>query len=190
MTRIQREKEDLRMRLLRVRREIPPPDRATKSLSIQTNILLLCQNYRPGLIHIFLPFGDEPEIRPLMGPLRERGFKLVVPVISVEGLLLAALEPQTDLYPGPFGILEPRHFNPLPVEDVGLYLLPGVAFDRNGGRLGYGKGFYDRLLSRCTAPRFGVSFAEQIVDSVPLTERDILVDGVITDKEIVYRDQH
>ncbi|MHB1287137.1 MAG: 5-formyltetrahydrofolate cyclo-ligase [Leptospirales bacterium] len=188
IARIQLEKAELRKRLLRMRGEIPPSARAQKSLSIQSNILLLCQRYSPGLIHIFLPFGDEPEIRPLMGPLRERGFHLVVPVISSEGLLLAPLEPQTALYPGPFGILEPRNFNPLPVDGVTLYLLPGVAFDRNGGRLGYGKGYYDRLLSRCPAPRFGVSFDEQVVDSVPLTENDILVDGVITDKEIVYRD--
>ena len=185
---VRREKAAIRTRILRIRSELTPVARAEKSIAIRNNILALCKRHGPGLIHIFLPFGDEPETRPLLEPLWGEGFRLVVPVVSAEGLLLAPLEPRTALYPGPFGILEPRDFKPVPEDSVTLYFLPGVAFDRKGGRLGYGKGYYDRLLSQCPSPKFGVSFDEQIVASVPLVETDILVDGIITDKEILYRD--
>lgn len=187
---IRQEKSALRTQMLRVRDGLSPAIRSEKSRKIRNSILSLCHHYAPGPIHLFLPFGTEPEIRSLMEPLWEQGFQLVVPVISQEGLTLAPIEPWTALWPGPYGILEPRKFDPVPSDLVSLYLLPGVAFDRNGRRLGYGKGYYDKLLSRSPAPKFGVSFDEQIVSSVPITETDILVDGIITDKEIVYRDRH
>ncbi|MHB1606874.1 MAG: 5-formyltetrahydrofolate cyclo-ligase [Leptospirales bacterium] len=183
------EKAALRSRMLRLRNGLSPAIRSEKSQKIRSSILSLCHEYAPGPIHLFLPFGTEPEIRPLLEPLWRRGFQLVVPVVSPGGLILAPLEPWTVLFPGPFGILEPKGFDPVPEDRIALYLLPGVAFDRNGGRLGYGKGYYDRLLIRCTTPKFGVSYDEQIVSSVPILETDILVDGIITDKEIVYRDR-
>ena len=87
---------------------------------------------------------------------------------------------------GPFGLLQPAAAvaspGPIPVD---LVIVPGLAFDAHGGRLGWGRGFYDDFLSGVDALKIGVAYAQQIVESVPMDEHDIYMDKVITE-EITY----
>ncbi|MDE3068205.1 MAG: 5-formyltetrahydrofolate cyclo-ligase [Verrucomicrobiota bacterium] len=94
--------------------------------------------------------------------------------------------PRAELAPGRFGIREPAaNCAEIPLEDLDLVLVPGVAFDLNGRRLGRGKGFYDRLLADCPAWRIGLAFDEQIVDQVPAEERDVKMDWILTPERCV-----
>jgi 5-formyltetrahydrofolate cyclo-ligase len=90
---------------------------------------------------------------------------------------------RASLRPGRFGVLEPEGpaVDPAQVE---LWVVPGLAFDRQGGRLGYGGGYYDRALAQSRAPRLGFAFARQVVSRVPREAHDLRVDGVMTDSGV------
>jgi len=94
----------------------------------------------------------------------------------------ASTNPAQDLARGAFGILEPRADLPVvPISEIDAFLCPGMAFDQKGGRLGRGKGFYDRLLSqaRSEAHKIGVAFASQIVPDTYREAHDIVMDEII-----------
>lgn len=89
--------------------------------------------------------------------------------------------PQDGLAKGPFNILEPVETSPpLDVNQLDLILVPGVAFDLNGRRLGRGRGFYDRLLAEASTVKCGVAFDFQIKDEIPVEPHDVPVDYILT----------
>ena len=91
-----------------------------------------------------------------------------------------------DLVPGFMDIPEPTaSCEPVDPQEVDLVLVPGVAFDRQGNRLGYGGGYYDRFLQQCAAPRVALAFATQLVDHVPTEPHDLRVHAVVTDEEVI-----
>lgn len=91
-----------------------------------------------------------------------------------------------DLKPGPFGLLEPSPENPeLKPENFEIIFVPGVAFDLEKGRIGYGGGFYDKILSKTKAFKIGVAFSFQIFERLPLEKYDQRVDIIITEKGII-----
>ncbi len=98
---------------------------------------------------------------------------------------------ETELEEGMFGILEPEieFIRPFPVEEIDIVLVPGVAFDENGGRIGFGKGFYDEFLGRLPSEtkRWALAFELQIVGKLPLTDRDVAVERIITEKRVIDR---
>ena len=84
------------------------------------------------------------------------------------------------------GILEPAGAEIVPPKDVGTWLVPGLAFTRDGKRLGYGGGWYDRLLAEASedAPKYGIAHAFQILDDLPSEPHDILLSGVVDDGKV------
>jgi 5-formyltetrahydrofolate cyclo-ligase len=88
-----------------------------------------------------------------------------------------------DLRKGAYSIMEPKlSHGKKPAGSMDLLIVPGVAFDKRGGRLGRGGGYYDRLLRKARrVPKMGICFREQIVKKVPMTAQDVRVDRVITD---------
>lgn len=91
------------------------------------------------------------------------------------------------LHLGAFHIEEPDGEELTPVEDIELIIVPGVAYDRRGCRVGRGKGYYDRLLSGTKAVKIGVAYDFQLVDEIDTDEFDVPVDIVITDRNVYYR---
>ena len=88
---------------------------------------------------------------------------------------------QNELAPGQFGIREPKAGCPeIPLERLGLILVPGVAFDLSGRRLGRGRGFYDRLLLEIHGAKCGIAFDEQMVETVPAGKLDVGMDFILT----------
>ncbi|MHB1927117.1 MAG: 5-formyltetrahydrofolate cyclo-ligase [Leptospirillum sp.] len=183
---VRREKFLTRKRILEVRDNISAKDRAERSAEIRRRVLETVRKYVPETLHLFLSFGSEPDTLPLLEPIWQMGIKTVVPVVLRTGIVLVPYAEGTPLKPGPFGIGEPPVSKTVSPDSVDLFLLPGIAFDRSGGRLGYGKGYYDRLLTGLSSPRIALAFHEQIIDRTPLLENDILVDAIITDKEIIH----
>jgi 5-formyltetrahydrofolate cyclo-ligase len=115
-----------------------------------------------------------------------------VPYCEADELELFQLEHLDELAPGAMGILEPRlelrrcfDRKVVPV-DLDLIVTPGLAFDRRGGRLGYGKGYYDRLLHqiRADATKLAVCFECQLVPEIPLLPHDIRMDVLVTEKAV------
>lgn len=107
--------------------------------------------------------------------------QLLLPVVVGEELELRLFQNMNELKIGSFGIAEPT--GPLFTDyaKIDFVAVPGMAFDRNGHRLGRGKGYYDRLLPKLTnAYKAGICFPYQVVDEVPVEPTDITMDGIIT----------
>ncbi len=100
-------------------------------------------------------------------------------------------EPETELVAGVWGIREPdpARCAPMATDEPDLVLVPGVAFDIRGGRIGYGAAYYDRLLGRCPpgTPLVAAAFEVQIVDAVPMEPHDRRVDRIVTEQHVYPR---
>ena len=99
-------------------------------------------------------------------------------------MLAIKLNSFDDMTEGNYGILEPKHTTPKIDENlIDLAFIPGLAFDKRGGRVGYGGGFYDRFMNnmRKEAKKIGLAYNFQILDEVPMEKHDLFIDGIITD---------
>jgi 5-formyltetrahydrofolate cyclo-ligase len=136
----------------------------------------------------FRPIRTEIDPTPLMEALLARGLRLCVPVIEGKGLPLAFREwtPGSEMVEGPFGAEVPAEGDWL---EPDLLIAPLLAFDREGWRLGYGGGFYDRTLARLRPLRLtravGLAYAAQEVEAVPHDETDQRLDAIVTEAEVI-----
>lgn len=137
----------------------------------------------------YMPIRDEIDVRPLLRRLRGGGHAIALPRIVRSGLPLrfAAWDLDDDLVAGPLGTVQPGPGAAEAMPD--LVIVPLLAFDRAGYRLGYGGGYYDRTLSEMRRHRaltaVGVGFAEQEVAAVPHDRQDQRLDWVVTDREAI-----
>ena len=133
----------------------------------------------------FWPMGSEVDVRPLLLALHERGHPIALPVAGPRGeaLRFRAWTPGAAMAPGPMGTQHPAEDVPL-VPD--WLLVPLLAFDRKGGRLGYGGGYYDRTLSLLgSAGRLGVAYAAQEIARIPTGPHDIRLPVIATERGLV-----
>jgi 5-formyltetrahydrofolate cyclo-ligase len=132
----------------------------------------------------FAPLPQELDVWPLLPTAIKGGKAVALPSFSATSNEYFACEVRdvsTDLKTGKFGIREPAdHCQKLSLKRLDLILVPGVAFDLSGRRLGRGKGFYDRLLATVSGTRCGVAFDEQIVGEVPAAPHDQCVNCILT----------
>ena len=105
--------------------------------------------------------------------------QIILPVVTGDELELRSYSSPGDLLAGVYGILEPAGTPFLDYNIIDLAIIPGVAFDASGRRLGRGKGYYDKLLPKLTAYKMGICFPFQLVDEIPTEEFDIRMDEVI-----------
>jgi len=115
--------------------------------------------------------------------------KIVVPISNIadETLNLSILEDFYDLEISSYNILEPKKecITNISINDIDLIIIPGVAFDINGNRMGHGKGYYDKLLEKSKVAKVGLCFEFQLVENIPTESHDIPVDKIITEKRII-----
>ena len=135
-------------------------------------------------ILFFSALSDELNISPLIPQALAAGKTVLLPQFDViQGVYCACeiRDPKKDLGPGKFGILEPRRECAIaPLNRLDLTLVPGVGFDPLGGRLGRGRGFYDRLLAEVSGIKCGVAFDEQVVPTIPTEPHDIRLNCILT----------
>lgn len=179
-------KQALRGRVLAERDDLPPAARAADSQAIRARLQALPSLAFASTILLTLPFRSEWNTRPLAEHALRAGKRIVVPRVDRVARMLrlhAVVDLDVDVVAGYLGIPEPRETLPIVEPDlVDWVLVPGVAFDAAGRRLGYGGGFYDRLLPlvRADAPRIAGAFDVQIVDEVPAGPHDRRVDAVVS----------
>jgi len=142
-----------------------------------------------SVIALFATLPGEIDTQPLIELARRDGKRLLFPrMLAGRTLEFAVVEKSESLRPGRYGVLEPDRRCPAQrMHADAIVFVPGRAFDRHGGRLGRGAGYYDRALAGCGdssgRPRFiGVGFASQLVSSVPMNSLDMRMDGVVTER--------
>ena len=137
----------------------------------------------------FMPMGSEINPIPLMRKLADFGARLALPAVAGRGkpLTMRAFAFGETLVPGIWGIREPAPEAPEVAPDI--LIVPLLAFDRSGQRIGYGAGYYDMTVAALRARKpiiaCGVAFAAQEISSVPTTPRDVRLDLVLTEREVI-----
>ena len=133
---------------------------------------------------LFFPVASEPDISPLLTAALAENKLLALPRFHATHEIYEAVrvtDPARELVTGPFQVREPAaHCSVLDGKRLDLALVPGLGFDARGGRLGRGKGHYDRLLAGFTCGKLGVAFDCQLVPAVPREPHDIALDAVVT----------
>ncbi|WP_310618877.1 5-formyltetrahydrofolate cyclo-ligase [Flexibacterium corallicola] len=131
----------------------------------------------------YWPINGEIDPRPLMEALKTAGAKLCLPVVDGEKLIFRHYDGSEELQPAGFGSYGPPENAPVTLPD--LLLLPLLAFDKGGNRLGYGGGFYDRAIQAIEKEkvclRIGLAFSCQQVEEVPVEPHDQKLDGILTE---------
>ena len=179
--------DDLKARLrtsaLDARRRLSHRDRRDASAAIVDRLLHQPELQRPGHALLYAALREETDLATAVGPLRERGVRTLFPRVRGVELELVAASDLLTLQLGYRGIREPTGPRIDP-EVVDVAVVPGVAFDPHGGRLGHGGGHYDRLLADLPedALRIGVCFSAQVVPRVPREFHDEPVDLVLTER--------
>jgi 5-formyltetrahydrofolate cyclo-ligase len=184
--RLKARKRALRRAAIERRDLLSAGERSAKSERIVDRVLGLPEVGAARTVMAFWSFGSEVQTAALIQRLHEAGKRVVLPRI-VEGEIAAVTyAPGDPVAATSFGAMEPVGAELVPAEDVDVVIVPGVAFDRRGGRVGYGGGFYDRLLSRApSAPAVAVAFDVQLVDGVPQGRNDSRVDVIVTEDEVI-----
>jgi len=188
---VQSEKTALRRRLRAARAALPADLRSAWSRAIAARVLGLQEWRQAEAVQLFIGgAAGEVETLGLARCCLAAGKRLICPRVAGAELELRRVRGLDDLERGAFGLLEP---NPQRTEraapaQVDLFLLPGLAFDRAGGRLGMGGGFYDRLLEGHPAPRAGLAFGLQLLNAVPVDARDAPMHRVITELQVIETD--
>ncbi|HUB16759.1 MAG TPA: 5-formyltetrahydrofolate cyclo-ligase [Acetobacteraceae bacterium] len=175
-------KRALRQRMLAAREAWDP---AAAGLALMRVVLQQAPPPSDAVLSGFWPIGKEIDIRPLLHALHERGHTIVLPVTPKRGNPLSFRRWR------PGDLLEPERFGTFrPVGEAAVpdfLLVPLLAFDRRGHRVGYGAGFYDRTLAALPARRYalGVAYAAQELPEVPAGPADIRLDAVATDRALI-----
>lgn len=184
-------KAELRRRILAQRDALAPERRAALSALIFLRIQALPTFAAARSVLAYHSFGSEPDTRPLLDAVLAAGKRLVLPRVDRPSRRLTlhhVAAPEQELLPGVWGIPEPdpARCPPAPIEVIDFVLVPGVVFDVHGGRIGYGAGYYDRLLGECPAATalIAAAFELQVVDAVPMAEHDRRVDQVVTEHHV------
>ena len=184
-------KKSIRKFILEKREQVPANIRNQWDESI-FNLLINSEVYKNAtVIFIFVSYNSEVNTHKIIEHALKNSKTIYVPKITSKGQLMEVFEIKSlkDLKIGYFGILEPQETCPIGDQNkIDLILMPGVAFDRQGGRVGYGKGFYDKFLDKMDkkVDKIALAYDFQILDSVPIDEFDVKINGFITNNGITY----
>ena len=184
------EKKALRAKILAVRRELKEPYRQKASQRMIDVFCALPDFKEPKVVMCYASMGDEVQIRPLIQRWLDMGVTVTMPRVISKGQMEAVTLPDLDsLVEGEYGILTPDPVKSQVVapEKLDMIVVPGVAFDTRGERLGMGAGFYDRFLSESEpqALRIALCFDCQLAEEIPMEVHDQRVEAIITETRFI-----
>ena len=184
-------KRALRERVLRARDSLPAAARAEAGAAIVRMLTARPDYGAARALLLTLPYGSEWDTRLLLTVALEQGKTVAVPRVNLERRMLdlhVVRDLGRDVEPGYRGIPEPHAGRPtMELAAIDWVLVPGVAFDLRGHRIGYGGGYYDRLLPALprSAACVAAAFELQIVDEVPTAPHDFALDAIVTELRVI-----
>jgi 5-formyltetrahydrofolate cyclo-ligase len=184
------EKAQLRRRVLAARDGLSEDEHAQLSAAVCARAAELPEIKAAHTIMLYASFRSEIDTAPLVDWALARGMRVCLPRIIAARRIQAfrVTDRATDLLPGKWDIPEPREGLPLvAAQEIDAVVVPGVLFDENGGRCGYGGGFYDSYLAgmRQGTPRVSLALELQLVDGVPCEPHDLGVDVIVTRDRVI-----
>ena len=181
-------KKDMRKAMKDALASQPDAEQKQKSRLITASLCSLLEYKSAKTILSYVSMDEEVSTKELIKYSLSIGKTVVVPAVDnkTETLTFHELKSTSELAPGYKGILEPKSPKCVfPHQKIDLAILPGLAFDEKGGRLGRGKGMFDKCIGELACQKIALSFDFQVVASVPVSSRDLPVDIVITEKRVI-----
>lgn len=184
-------KSTIRREMIARRNSITREEMMAKSELIQKRLMGLPAYLESKTIVLYANFDNEVSTSMIFDEALKDGKKVLFPCIrEVEKeLVFFPVRGRNELKVGPFGISAPKYVEGRSnsIGEAGLLLIPGVAYDLTGGRIGYGGGFYDRSLGKLTELPFiaAMAYEFQVLDSIPLSPHDVRVDAIITEQRVI-----
>lgn len=180
-------KDEIREDMRAKRRALSKDDVKVKSDEIRQRLFRVESVKSAETVCTFISAFKEPDTVEIIKELWKQGKKVVVPITDIESgtLSLSYISSMDDMTKGAYGILEPKTVHTADETDIDVILVPGLAFDRNGERMGFGKGYYDRLLENSKAVKIGLCYDFQILEKIPTESHDVPMNFIITEKEIL-----
>ena len=170
-------KKEIRKEILYLRDNLE--ERYSKSMIIKDKIMNLDIYKNSNCIALYYSMKSEVDTKELIKESLELGKKVVLPrIINKNKMIFISVNRDTNYEKNSFGVLEPIGEEE---RDIDLIICPGVAFDKDNNRLGYGRGYYDKYLKDKDIYKIGICYKEQLVDKIDIDDFDIKMDMVITD---------
>jgi 5-formyltetrahydrofolate cyclo-ligase len=194
MDEIKAAKEQIRKEIAKALNGFTEKQRAEKTRAIEAKLFEFANFLEARIVLLYI--DGENEVRTKNIIKRAYSFQkiVVLPAFDSGRIKVTTLKvdhPDKDLLPGPRGVAQPNpaRCKPVPLQKIDIAIIPGVAFDEKGARIGSGHGYYDRFIPDLpgTTRKVALAFEEQIIPLVPTESHDKHVDIIITDKRIIYK---
>lgn len=181
------DKRSLRKRIIEERLQLLSDEVWQKSAQIMSTLFSINDYKQAKVVMFYVDMRNEVLTKEaIIKALAERKRVVVPRVKKGYGLLAIEIKSLDELEPGTFGVMEPPEREEIFLDDIDVVVVPGVVFDKNGYRIGYGGGYYDNFLPklRADAKKVAVAFQMQIRDAVPAEAHDVKMDMIITEKRV------
>lgn len=179
-------KKEIRQKVLETRFKLSAEERKAKSRKMADRLFSLPEFTTARTVMFFASFRSEVETHDMIRRALAAGKRIVLPKVKGKELALFEIKDfDRDVAPGAWDIPEPVRGTAAKARDIELIVVPGAAFDEHGNRLGYGAGFYDKLLSSYKGMTVALAFEFQIVPQLPAAPYDIPVKKIVTEKRVI-----
>jgi len=194
MEEIQLKKSELREEIAKKVAELPSQEIAEKTRAIETRLFDFANFLESKIALMYVHNNGEVQTGNILRRTYDYGKIVVLPAFKTENFgmnLLKVDNLDKDLQEGPRGILEPdeTRCKVVPIDRIDIAIIPAIALDEKGGRIGSGEGYYDRLIPRLaiTTRKVALALEQQIVPQVPIETHDKHVDIIITEDRVIYK---
>jgi 5-formyltetrahydrofolate cyclo-ligase len=170
--------------MLEMRNRLNHPEIAKKSKTIQEFVIKSKEFESAKVVGTYYALGSEVTTELIIKRATILGKKIALPRVEEDKITFYELSSMKSLIRGRFGILEPQPYEQM--NDIGILIVPGIAFDKKGNRLGYGMGFYDRLLSCKRTFSIGLAYSFQLLENLPHDKYDKRLDAIASEDGIHY----
>lgn len=173
------DKQALREEMKKKRRAFEDKENASKKAC--RNIISMEEYKRSSCVLVYMSCFGEVETNDIIKDLKARGKDIVVPITDVKTNTLRLSYLEGEMEKGAYGIPEPKNEKEASFLEVDFIIVPGICFDKEGNRIGFGKGYYDRLLKDTKAFKAGLCYDFQITEKIDTEPYDIKMDAVVTE---------
>ncbi len=191
---IRETKNEIRKEISKKISEFSEAVRSEKTMRVANRLFAFANFLEAGIALLYIQKENEVPTEGIIKQCYAINKVVVLPSFNAEKhrmKLMKVDNPESDLIPGPRGILEPDSgiCKIVPIDFIDIAIIPGVAFDEKGGRIGTGEGYYDRLIPKlpATTRKVALAFESQIISQVPMASHDKYVDIIITEERIIYK---
>jgi 5-formyltetrahydrofolate cyclo-ligase len=194
MDEIKAAKEQIRKDIAKVLGELTEKQRLERTREIETRLFEFANFLEARIVLLYVSGENEVRTQNILKRSYRYNKIVVLPAFDNESRKVATLkvdQPEKDLQPGPRGVAQPNpvRCKPVPLQKIDIAIIPGLAFDEKGARIGSGQGYYDRFIPElpATTRKVALAFEEQIIPQIVTEAHDKYVDIIITNKRIIYK---